>query len=450
MTAIDTLTAASPPDDAGADTADRYDWQALTAAVDALSMILGAKRAGRSIEDVLVVCEYHEDYVLCDGDSVLLVSVKHRESGAGSWTFAPLFTDGGLAHLFLRWCALSEDSRCRLVTNVGLRNGEPARLSQICERLRTAGPGPRTFEESEMIRSACARILDAIPADKVVPEWAARLPAGGRWSQVFEDAVTRFLGILSFDCDRVSRHHLPAAAAAMYMRPVLQELGIDDSLADAAWETVSGLFRERMRGRTTPAREAMEIRIRSLADLTPEARECHRAEDRAIAGEDILRALAIARDVAILPVPRGRSMAPTRLAIKLVNAGCHDTTVHAAEAAARQWREYELDMNLQPGTAQDLARLKVRTLLAVSDLHERCAEGAEQADYGPVMWRMMRDVVREPRLQDGGGLFVDDELILGLVCDLTSECKVWFSDYFDIDAGRDAFPNRLEGETVTS
>jgi hypothetical protein len=71
------------PDDAGAQTADRYEWQAMMATADVLAAYLQhLDDAGvfADSETFRVICELHEDWALLEEDSVELVSAKHREA----------------------------------------------------------------------------------------------------------------------------------------------------------------------------------------------------------------------------------------------------------------------------------------------------------------------------------------------------------------------------------
>ena len=66
-------------DDSGANTAERYDWQAAMAASDGLALYFDAMgddgRVRLDSQDE-VLCEWHEDYVLKRKDSVVLVSAS--------------------------------------------------------------------------------------------------------------------------------------------------------------------------------------------------------------------------------------------------------------------------------------------------------------------------------------------------------------------------------------
>ncbi|MEU6653009.1 hypothetical protein ABZ904_27135 [Streptomyces sp. NPDC046900] len=98
-------------DDSGADTLDRYNWQASMAAADGLRLYLDALNDGRPSQDIdgRIVCEYHEDWAAVDGDAVELVSAKHRDVTTGPFTTINSLADaGGVAHLFGRWHALNE------------------------------------------------------------------------------------------------------------------------------------------------------------------------------------------------------------------------------------------------------------------------------------------------------------------------------------------------------
>ena len=124
LSAAEVLLATAPPDDAGAQTDDRYHWQAAMAAADCLSLYRDAVGSDGSLRGDCadrIVCEWHEDWVVMSQDEVELVSAKHRDPSAGAYTTIPRLVDeGGLAHLFSRWAALGEKPICRLVTQCHL------------------------------------------------------------------------------------------------------------------------------------------------------------------------------------------------------------------------------------------------------------------------------------------------------------------------------------------
>src|SRR4051812_27874063 len=103
MTASELVGLVPQLDDSGANTADRYYWQAAMAAADGLSLYLEALgNDGRLRPDCddQVLCEWQEDWVLFAGNRVELVSGKHRDPSASAYTtITKLADDGGLAHL---------------------------------------------------------------------------------------------------------------------------------------------------------------------------------------------------------------------------------------------------------------------------------------------------------------------------------------------------------------
>jgi hypothetical protein len=124
-----------PPDDAGASTADRYDWQAAMAAADGLALYRDALDDTGQLAvgfDGRIVCEHHEDWVAVQGDDAELVSGKHREQAYGAYTTVnQLVSEGGLGHLFGRWHVLYQKPTCRLVTTAGLGPATPKVLSAL-------------------------------------------------------------------------------------------------------------------------------------------------------------------------------------------------------------------------------------------------------------------------------------------------------------------------------
>lgn len=128
------LKGTPPPDDAGASTADRYDWQAAMATADVLALYLDCLEADGTVRDAAgfeVICEHHEDWALSDAGIAEIVSAKHRETGVGAFTtFRSLLVDGGVLNLYDRWLALDEAPRCRLVTTAGLAS-EAHTLTEI-------------------------------------------------------------------------------------------------------------------------------------------------------------------------------------------------------------------------------------------------------------------------------------------------------------------------------
>jgi hypothetical protein len=185
-TAAEVVVAVAPADDAGASTADRYDWQAAMAAADGLALYLDALGDGelRADSDGRIVCEHHEDWVVVRGGDAELVSAKHREPSYGVFTtLGQLAGDGGLAHLFGRWHALEEKPACRLVTTAGLAPGAAQGLERTAADLRVlrrAGQDPLPVDgEHGPAISGFARALRQHPSE-LPGSWQAGTGAARR------------------------------------------------------------------------------------------------------------------------------------------------------------------------------------------------------------------------------------------------------------------------------
>ncbi|MBY8863543.1 DUF4297 domain-containing protein [Nocardia sp. CA2R105] len=164
---LDGLAAVVQLDDAGATTADLYEWQAAMAAADGLSLYRDALDEQGLLDptcDDYILCEWHEDWVVCSGDAMELVSGKHRSADVGAYTTVnKLANDGGLAHLFNRWFALEQKPLCRLVTTGGLTVGPARDLKALTVRMRELEPGRRatalTSDEAKVVTQLCAATM---------------------------------------------------------------------------------------------------------------------------------------------------------------------------------------------------------------------------------------------------------------------------------------------------
>jgi hypothetical protein len=140
------VLSAEPEDDAGAQTADRYEWQAAMAAADALSLYRDTLENSRAAVDcdAGIICEHHEDWVVVVAGEAELVSGKHRDPSVAVFTTIPqLLGDGGLAHLFGRWHAMGELPYCRLVTIAGLSRGAAQELNEVTRASAKLAPTGR-------------------------------------------------------------------------------------------------------------------------------------------------------------------------------------------------------------------------------------------------------------------------------------------------------------------
>jgi hypothetical protein len=440
-TAAEAVLSVAPPDDAGAATADRYDWQAAMAAADGLGLYLNALDGGRlrDGEDARIVCEHHEDWAVVRGADAELVSAKHREPSKGAFsTLNQLADAGGLAHLFGRWHVLSELPSCRLVTTAGLAPGQAQSLekaSVFLQDRRLAGHDLLAGSEHEQVIKDFARALQQHP-DHLPDSWP---PSGADGSQlpgpVQYAQVSRFLSVLTIEHGQPSRRHVGYAAPGMFCDPVLNGLGLQGVSPVPPWEAVLGLFRVRMRARGPVSRGAL-----------PAVLSYRPAMGAALAGADerdlALRIVTVADiDVALRAAfadPGGyRPLAPitrlTRIAVKMTAGGCADNSIERAEQLRldyqRHWRER---VSGDPAARAAQERLR-RSLLRISDQATSDITATAEGAWGAVLWRELQARVEVMPM----GSWPDDldvDLRLGGVCDLANRCQVWFSSGFDVNA----------------
>jgi hypothetical protein len=247
LSASELVVTLEPSDDAGARTADQYEWQAAMAAADGLRMYLerlGPDGRLRVDHGCRVLCERHEDWVAMVGDDAELVSAKHYGSGSGPYTtMNALARDGGLAHLFGRWQTMREKAGCRLVTTLGL-SGQAKRLVDISKHLRELRMAGLELSVDDEARKHLQSFGNAL-----LRYWTA---LSERWRPTSPDLtaeqlaeVMRFLSMFTFQ-EGITRQVVRDAAPGRYMKPVLDKLA-STAAPEAIWEAVLSLFRECMR-----------------------------------------------------------------------------------------------------------------------------------------------------------------------------------------------------------
>jgi hypothetical protein len=340
-----------PPDDAGAATFDRYEWQAVMAAADLLAAYLedldgyGNPSPDSSFE---MICEHHEDWALSDGFTAEIVSAKHRETSVGAFTtIRKLLVDGGVLHRFDRWLALSRTPNCRLVTTGGLAN-DARSVMEVAQAFADGTPdGPDHDAIMTKLVAAVANargvnVNEAGEGDHDIGPDDAGETTGDR------GALAAFLGVLRIEHSRPSREHVPLMAARAYAQPVADKLSVPPA-ADAVWAAVLGLVRERMRA-AGPQR-------RGLLPTVLGGRDEPGYETRTITLFDVTVAVRVAIEnqsgFGTLP----RRIRTSRVAIKMATGGCSDNAVERAEELRRQyrqyWREVEATPSVDPATRRE-------------------------------------------------------------------------------------------------
>lgn len=458
-TASDAVVSVPPPDDAGARTADLYEWQAAMAAADGLSLFLQSLHENGQVSadcTAQILCERHEDWVAMCGPDAELVSAKHREPVSGAWTTLTQLVDGGgLAHLFGRWLALDSKPRARLVTCGALAAGPPQQLAAAADTLRTEALDDETQLRVSTAVEALAKALllhrKGLPQRWHAPDGAAatRLQVG----ETLLKEMRAFLTALVIDDQRPNRAVTGHAAPSMYAQPILNRLRRTDVPPAAVWEAVVALFRSRMRAKGPVPSGALPfvLTARSIASaatattsVTLTVEQERDLASRTVTMHDIATAIRISLDNPLGYVPISAPARLTRLSVKMARGGCADTSIERAEHLLIDYRRYKrVRRDIAPrGIAEQF--ILERALLRAADdatTDSRTAIGA----WGTRFWVALADhLTRIPAGERPEGL--DDELARGGVCDLAARCKVWFSARFDVDGEI----NRLQAERRAS
>lgn len=437
-TAAELLVSVAPSDDSGADTADRYDWQAAMAAADGLALYCKTLNEGTtpSDSDRRVLCELHEDWVLQEGNDVELVSGKHREQSVATFTTVNMLADaGGLAHLFDRWSVMREQPTCRLVTTGGLGSGDPQSLvaaATYFKRLRLSGTAMTLDDERRALVGAFRDSIAKYSAP-VKKTWDGTSGGGAIPLDDRSAEVARFLSMLHIDHGKPGRHHIGYSAPSQYAKPVLDQLEVGATASArvvvAVWEAVMNLFRARMRARgPVPWAGLPELILgRPIEESFITAQGERSMRERIITMEDIEIVIetAIAQPTGFMPVTRvPRS---TRLAVKMATGGCTDNAIERAEELRQDYKTYWRDRQSGDPTARSEQSKLQRRLMRISD------DASTSGLPGAIFWKRVQERVDNiPADQLPSGM--DPDLALGGICDLTNECKVWFSDRFDVAA----------------
>jgi hypothetical protein len=145
-------------------------------------------------------------------------------------------------------------------------------------------------------------------------------------------------------------------------------------------------------------------------------------------------------DVAVrvaLAHPGGyRQLPPTirtsRLAVKMEAGECSGNSIERAEHLKLDYqRHWSRRASGDPTASLDKERL-VRRLLRIADRATTIAAVSDRP-WGQRLWEELQQLVDEmpdEALQAG----MDADLLLGGICDLANQCKVWFGASFDVDA----------------
>ncbi|WP_436523638.1 hypothetical protein [Actinoplanes sp. HUAS TT8] len=438
VSAADLVVTQEPPDDAGARTADLYEWQAVMAAADGLRLYLNALGTSGELvaaEGCRVLCERHEDWVILRDRDAELISAKHPGLSFGAYTtLNSLADDGGVGHLFNRWMTMGEQATCRLVTTAGV-DKQPKQLTALADTLqqrRLAGVDLLADGEFEELLDAFGAAL-LKHCDGLPERWSA--DAGGQADAVpsrdQRRQMARFLSMFRYQPSPL-RDYVGFAAPSMYVQPVLRRLG-SSVPADAVWGAVLSLFRARMRAcGPTEAGGLPAVLAAPVGAGIPSVAELEK---------DLMGRIVTLGDIdvavrAALAFPSGFARLPrmqrtSRLAIKMEVGGCSDNAVERAEQLRLDYQDLMRErMAGDPLARAEEMRLR-RMLLRISDTATSRVSDPD-AEWGTALWREL-----EASLEQQAAKLPDDmdvDLALGGLCDLSNRCQVWFSEKFDIDS----------------
>jgi hypothetical protein len=406
------LRATPAPDDAGAETADRYEWQAMMATADALSVYFRAlDEHGNLVRgfDFTLICEHHEDWAILNGSTSEIVSAKHREASVGPFsTYSQVLDRGGVLHMFERWSALGETPLCRLVTTGGLAN-EAKKVADTCQRLRE-NPESQDEVTTEVV-SNVAGVIGSLKA----PKGCAPSPPPAA-------SVRAFLASLRFHHGVPRRDHLPDMAAERYGRPVAERLGRPDA-AGAIWQAVLALVRARMRAAGPARGGALPTVLARPHDDSLASRTLR------VADVDTAVRFALTHAAEYAPLPR-RILA-NLMAIKMARGGCSDNAIERADSLRLQYRQYWHVQRSTPTVAS--RRRQVDNMLSRVIDESTDVVRVLGTTWGAGLWRELGERLRVMEGQaDAHGLGGD--LLLGGASELANNCRAWYTDGFDARA----------------
>jgi hypothetical protein len=400
------------PDDAGAETADRYEWQAMMATADVLALYFESLDDGGNLvagADFTVICEHHEDWAVITGGQSEIVSGKHREASVGPYgTFRQLLNDGGVLHLFNRWRSLQQTPMCRLVTSAGLRD-DGAKTARACQRLRDDpdAQDPEVLAVVADLRTAIAALL--------APNGTAPSPE--------PDAVIRaFMRSLRFQEGQARRDQVPDMAGERYGRPVAERLGQPQG-GGAVWRAVLAIVRPRMRAGGPSTGGALPT------VLGVEHDDLFARRTLTLSDIDTAARFAMANIAGYAPLRR--IIKANRMAVKMTHGGCSDNAIQRADDLRLQYRQYWRGRRSNPNTSDQRRQLD-NTLSRLIDetTHTVRADGVT---WGAQLWRELGERFQSLEGQpEAQGLSAD--LLLGGVSDLANNCRAWYTDRFDAPA----------------
>ena len=416
------LVVTPAPDDAGAETYDRFDWQSAMATADLLGFYFDLLSAGGAPSSGVVfelICEHHEDWALTDGVASEIVSAKHHERRFGTYsTFKQLLDEGGVLHLLERWLALKQSPACRVVTTPGL-SGDPHLLEKACAHFAEQDEdGLELGEYKELL----ARFAKEITQRRVANRKSADPNvADASVAPESPETLAAFLRVLRITHGRPFRDDLAYSASTRYAMPVAKALSREDA-ADAIWHALLNVVRERMRAAGPTPRASLPLVLGAKDEAGFEKRMLTLSDVETIIG------VALANPSGYRPLPK--QIKTTKVAVKMSVGGCSDNAIARAESLRLQFRKHW--RTVTSGPSRGTSRQRVENVLRRVVEEETALVSGGSAKWGPALWSSVQgrlDALEHSPKANG----LDSDLLLGGVAELSNNCLVWFSEGFDAD-----------------
>lgn len=394
------LPGQGPPDDAGAQTQSRFRFQHECTARPCVALLARERVTA-------AVCEEQEDFVVFfQSDAPELVSVKHREGARGAWTFRALCAEGGVRHLYDRWLETGRRATCRLMTNGALSTGSD-RATAFAEACHT-----RT---SQQIQPWVKKLAEELETDDL-------------------DSVEAFACVLSIEAGLPGREYIGAVNVRDLVAPAFERLGLDPAGAEAWYRRLLDAIARANRDAVGDPVDLVDVvadPARLDASVSTDRRLARRTIDRAQAATLLFAPATAAPSLAAA----GAASSPppaSRLQRKLGKGGLGPTVIDTAIRLRASWYGFESARRTNvPGgdpAFEDL-RLRVQELVGLSE-----SRVDRSGSYGPQMHLDVRQTVTVGALVNAPPFPLDDQLLQGLVFQLTDECKVWWSPPFEVEA----------------
>lgn len=391
-----------PTEDAGSETANRYEFQYDVAARHCCEML-------RNGGQFAVLCEWHTDFVIIpkdDSGKPVLVSVKHRERRLGRWTTVRLCDDGGLKTLRERWIALGEVGECRLATN-GSLDVEAASFAGACAA--SDRDALQHFAHALCVKLGCA------PADAL-----------------------QFFLALRIESELPERKHIRADNVDKYMRPLCTRSRFAGVEMWDAYDRVVRIVRDAARDFVSEAHGGdWLISVSGSLDASVLTEET--IKRRTIDIARIMRSFeppanSLNGEPPLLIPSTSETITETRLIKKLRRGGIRGNTLRAARRTRRTWTEFEAKYRMPLPLPTDVVEdLRTRVLHAAGVAESKSQVGAD-GHYGPSMLHHLMNELRSIYPASGAETAIDKLHLLGLAYQLTDECEVWWSEEFDVDS----------------